>query len=201
MVTIEHAFLIPAEIDKVFKYLANPGNDASWQLSCKHSELLDTTPRVGSKYELNLSFASRELAFKGEITHLVPNELYAFQVLEGPFYYKGTYRFKTHPEGTWIEWLFEAEPGGFFGVFPNALLKKMVLAQFKKDLANLQALAQKGGTYEAVSTQTQEIEEPSVEVEKTSEKIEEPSPESKNHCRRSKNHRKRSKNHFKRLIE
>ncbi|MEQ4563333.1 MAG: SRPBCC family protein, partial [Acinetobacter sp.] len=160
MVTIEHAFLIPAEIDKVFKYLANPGNDASWQLSCKHSELLDTTPRVGSKYELNLSFASRELAFKGEITHLVPNELYAFQVLEGPFYYKGTYRFKPHPEGTWIEWLFEAEPGGFFGVFPNALLKKMVLAQFKKDLANLQALAQKGGTYEAVSTQTQEIEEP-----------------------------------------
>ena len=55
--------------------------------------------------------------------HLVPNELYAFQVLEGPFYYKGTYRFKQHPEGTWIEWLFEAEPGGFFGVFPNALLK------------------------------------------------------------------------------
>lgn len=40
----------------------------------------------------------------------------------------------------------------------------MVLAQFKKDLANLQALAQKGGTYEAVSTQTQEIEEPLVEV-------------------------------------
>ncbi|WP_408698891.1 hypothetical protein, partial [Acinetobacter baumannii] len=24
MVTIEHAFLIPAEIDKVFTYLANP---------------------------------------------------------------------------------------------------------------------------------------------------------------------------------
>jgi len=179
MVTIEHAFLIPAEIDKVFKYLANPGNDASWQLSCKHSELLDTTPRVGSKYELNLSFASRELAFKGEITHLVPNELYAFQVLEGPFYYKGTYRFKPHPEGTWIEWLFEAEPGGFFGVFPNALLKKMVLAQFKKDLANLQALAQKGGTYEAVSTQTQEIEEPLVEVKKPLQEIEEPSPEIK----------------------
>ena len=55
----------------------------------------------------------------------------------------------------------------------------MVLAQFKKDLANLQALAQKGGTYEAVSTQTQEIEEPSVEVEK--------------HRRRLKNHRQRSK--------
>ena len=72
----------------------------------------------------------------------------------------------------------------------------MVLAQFKKDLANLQALAQKVEP-EAVSTQTQEIEEPSVEVEKTSEKIEEPSPEIKNHCRRSKNHRKRSKNHFK----
>ncbi|HHP8720854.1 TPA: hypothetical protein ACSIYJ_004282, partial [Acinetobacter baumannii] len=51
MVTIEHAFLIPAKIDKVFNYLANPANDAGWQLSCKHSELLDSTPRVGSKYE------------------------------------------------------------------------------------------------------------------------------------------------------
>lgn len=43
MVTIEHAFLIPAKIDKVFTYLANPANDAGWQLSCKHSELLDST--------------------------------------------------------------------------------------------------------------------------------------------------------------
>jgi hypothetical protein len=37
--------------------------------------------------------------------------------------------------------------------------------------ANLQALAQKGGTYEAVSTQTQEIEEPSVEVKKPLQEI------------------------------
>lgn len=81
MVTIEHAFLIPGDIDNVFKYLANPGHDASWQLSCKHSELLDNTPRVGSRYEISLTFAGRELAFKGEITHLVPNELYAFQGL------------------------------------------------------------------------------------------------------------------------
>lgn len=174
MVTIEHAFLIPAGIDKVFKYLSNPGNDASWQLSCKHSKLFDNTPRVGSKYELNLSFASRDLAFKGEVTHLVPNEFFAFQVLEGSFYYKGTYRFKPHPEGTWIEWVFEAEPGGFFGVFPDALLKKMVLAQFKKDLINLQALAQKGGTYEAVSKETNEIEKPVHETEKILHEIEKP---------------------------
>ncbi|MFX7194239.1 hypothetical protein ABTI46_20715, partial [Acinetobacter baumannii] len=78
------------------------------------------------------------------------------------------YHFKPHPEGTWIEWIFVAEPGGFFGVFPVALLKKMVLAQFKKDLINLQALAKKGGTYEAVSQQAQEIEEPSQEIEKLS---------------------------------
>lgn len=85
MVTIEHAFLIPAKIDKVFNYLANPANDAGWQLSCKHSELLDSTPRVGSKYEIGFSFIGREMSFKGEITHLVPNELYAFKVVEGPF--------------------------------------------------------------------------------------------------------------------
>ncbi|MCY2814639.1 SRPBCC family protein, partial [Acinetobacter baumannii] len=94
MVTIEHAFLIPAEIDKVFTYLANPANDAGWQLSCKHSELLDSTPHVGSKYEIGFSFIGREMSFKGEITHLVPNELYAFKVVEGPFHYTGTYRFK-----------------------------------------------------------------------------------------------------------
>lgn len=87
MVTIEHAFLIPAKIDKVFTYLANPANDAGWQLSCKHSELLDSTPRVGSKYEIGFSFIGREMSFKGEITHLVPNELYAFKVVEGPFHY------------------------------------------------------------------------------------------------------------------
>ena len=51
----------------------------------KHSELLDSTPRVGSKYEIGFSFIGREMSFKGEITHLVPNELYAFKVVEGPF--------------------------------------------------------------------------------------------------------------------
>ena len=64
-----------------------------------------------------------EMSFKGEITHLVPNELYAFKVVEDPFHYTGTYRFKPHPEGTWIEWVFEAEPGSF-GVLPPALLKR-----------------------------------------------------------------------------
>lgn len=131
MVTIEHAFLIPAEIDKVFNYLANPANDAGWQLSCKHSELLDSTPRVGSKYEIGFSFIGREMSFKGEITHLVPNELYAFKVVEGPFHYTGTYRFKPHAEGTWIEWVFEAEPGSFFGVLPPALLKRWFLLSLK----------------------------------------------------------------------
>ncbi len=156
MVTIEHAFLIPAEIDKVFKYLSNPANDAEWQLSCPHSELLDNVPRVGSKYEIDFSFIGRSMSFKGEITHLVPNELYAFKVLEGPFHYTGTYRFKPHPEGTWVEWVFEAEPGSFFGVLPVALLKKMVLAQFKKDVANLDALAKKGEAYEATGQQKRE---------------------------------------------
>ncbi|MFH7499281.1 hypothetical protein L1A47_19915, partial [Acinetobacter baumannii] len=41
----------------------------------------------------------------------------------------------------------------FFGVLPPALLKKMVLAQFKKDVDNLQALAQKGEAYESVGNE------------------------------------------------
>ncbi|KOA13527.1 RND transporter, partial [Acinetobacter baumannii] len=172
MVTIEHAFLIPAKIDKIFNYLANPANDAGWQLSCKHSELLDSTPRVGSKYEIGFSFIGREMSFKGEITHLVPNELYAFKVVEGPFHYTGTYRFKPHPEGTWIEWVFEAEPGSFFGVLPPALLKKMVLAQFKKDVDNLQALAQKGEAYESVGNENKPTLETNKPPHKTQQMME-----------------------------
>ncbi|WP_438501952.1 hypothetical protein, partial [Acinetobacter baumannii] len=38
MVTIELDVLILAKFDKVFNYLANPANDAGWQLSCKYSE-------------------------------------------------------------------------------------------------------------------------------------------------------------------
>ncbi len=171
MVTIEHAFLIPAEIDKVFNYLANPANDAGWQLSCKHSELLDSTPRVGSKYEIGFSFIGREMSFKGEITHLVPNELYAFKVVEGPFHYTGTYRFKPHAEGTWIEWVFEAEPGSFFGVLPRAT-KKDGTRQFKKDVDNLQALAQKGEAYESVGNENKPTIETSKPPRKTQQVME-----------------------------
>ncbi|WP_213029885.1 hypothetical protein, partial [Acinetobacter baumannii] len=76
-----------------------------WQLSCKYSYLLEISPRMGRKYELGFNFIGRVMSVKGESTHLVPNELYAFKVVEGLVHYTGTYRFIQHPEGTWIEWV------------------------------------------------------------------------------------------------
>lgn len=150
MIRCETRYTLPAPPDVVFDYMANPANDVQWQDSCVEARLLGPEPVAGCRYAIVFSFLGRKMQFTGEITERVPAREFAFKVLEGSFHYEGRYSFRPHAEGTEVHWVFDAEPGKFFGILPASLLRKLLINQVQKDVARLIEMAGKGGAYNAV---------------------------------------------------
>lgn len=147
MIRSEFTYTLPAPPELVFPYMANPANDVEWQNSCTEARLLGDAPVVGCRYAIVFSFLGRKMQFVGEITELVPEREFAFKVVEGSFHYEGRYSFRPHPQGTEVHWVFDAEPGKFFGILPASLLRKLLINQVKNDVAILLKQAAQGGAY------------------------------------------------------
>ncbi len=138
MINAEYTFTLPVTPDAAFAYLGNPANDAEWQSSCLECRLLDGPPQVGARYAIVFSFLGRRMQFQAVIAESDPVAgVYGFRVVEGPFLYEGRYTFRPHPEGTEVHWRFDAEPGGFFGILPVALIRKVLISQVEKDSGTL----------------------------------------------------------------
>lgn len=138
MINAEYTFTLPLAPDAAFAYLSNPANDAEWQSSCLECRLLDGPPQTGARYAIVFSFLGRRMQFQAVIEQSdAAAGVYAFRVVEGPFQYQGRYTFHPHPEGTEVHWRFDAEPGGFFGILPVALIRKVLISQVEKDSGNL----------------------------------------------------------------
>lgn len=138
MINAEYTFTLPLAPEAAFAYLGNPANDPEWQSSCLECRMLDEPPQAGARYAIVFSFLGRRMQFQALIEHSDPVAgLHAFRVLEGPFQYQGRYTFRPHPEGTEVHWRFDAEPGGFFGILPVALIRKVLISQVEKDSGNL----------------------------------------------------------------
>ena len=144
MIYADYTAILPFAPARVFAYLSNPANDRHWQASCVGAELLGAAPAVNCRYRIAFNFLGRKMAFTGEITALEPDREYAFKVVEGPFHYEGRYSLRPHTEGTALHWRFAAEPGGFFGILPVSLVRKVLLSQIEKDMATLARVLQSG---------------------------------------------------------
>ncbi len=146
MIETQHEFLLPVSPSQAFDYISNPGNDAVWQASCQTAEPVgcdgatqtaSCDSALGSRYRIVFSLLGRRMAFLCEVTEHEPGKAYAFQVVEGPFRYRGRYAFVAEEPGCKVAWHFEADPGKFFGLLPAALLRKVVLSQFEGDVKTL----------------------------------------------------------------
>ena len=137
MIDVSYDFFLPVLPEQAFDYLADPSNDTEWQAACRRAELLDSSLRVGSRYRIGFSLLGRQMDFQCEVTERERASRYAFRVLEGSFTYRGAYRLSPEAQGTRVHWCFAAEPGGFFGLLPSSLLRKVLLNQVENDSATL----------------------------------------------------------------
>lgn len=138
MIHAEYHFTLNTSLEEAFDYLTNPANDADWQSSCDAAQVLTTGPvKAGSHYRITFNFLGRRMNFDCQVTRREPSREYAFAVLEGPFHYEGHYSFKEVDDGVAIHWQFSAEPGGFFGILPASILRKVLISQVERDVVNL----------------------------------------------------------------
>lgn len=151
MIKVEYSYLVANPADFVFAYIANPINDQYWQESCHGVELEESGEAVGegTRYRIQFQFLGREMPFTAVVSEYEPHQRYAYETLSGPMQYRGRYHFTRIGNGTQIDWTFEAEPGGFFGIVPRTLLKKVLAKQVEGDIGRLMHIL---GARRAVTT-------------------------------------------------
>ncbi len=139
MIKVEYSYLVNSPVEFVFAYIGNPINDQYWQESCHGVELDEPGEAVGegTRYHIQFQFLGRAMPFTAAVTEYEPFQAYAYETLSGPMQYKGTYRFTRIGNSTQIDWTFAAEPGGFFGIIPRTLLKKVLAKQVEGDIGRL----------------------------------------------------------------
>jgi hypothetical protein len=124
--------------EEAFALLSDPAKDPDWQTACVHSELLNGEPRPGCHYGITFKMIGKQMDFTVEILDYEPGVVSRFRTLDGPFGYLGTYNYAGRADGgTDIHWLFEVDPGDYFGITPTSLVKKLLIAQVKKDSSRL----------------------------------------------------------------
>jgi ribosome-associated toxin RatA of RatAB toxin-antitoxin module len=138
MIKAEYEFDLPVPPKEAFALLSDPEQDPVWQSACTEARLLNGAPRPGGQYEITFQLIGKRMTFTCEITEFEPGRRSKFHVLEGPFRYVGTYDYSEREDGTThVHWVFDVDPGEFFGIMPNSLLRKVLVSQVKKDSGRL----------------------------------------------------------------
>jgi hypothetical protein len=135
----EYRYYLDVPPEAAFDFLADPGRDAEWQGNCLEAALLDAAqPAVGGRYRIVFMFMGRRVEFVARITRRDKPTACAFETVEGPFRYEGLYGLEAAAGGgVNVHWQFWSRPGGFFGILPLTLLRKVLISQVEKDVASL----------------------------------------------------------------
>jgi uncharacterized protein len=140
LVTAEYDFTLPVSPAEAFRLLSDPVMDPGWQGACVAARRLDGPAAAGSRHEVTFSLFGKAMTFTVLLTRYEPGVRSAFAATGGPFRYAGGYEYAAAPDGgTSVHWFLGVDPGSTFGLMPAALLKKMLIAQVKKDVARLTA--------------------------------------------------------------
>ncbi|MFQ5945566.1 MAG: SRPBCC family protein [Anaerolineae bacterium] len=140
MVRNEHSVVINRPIDEVFAYVDDPDTAPQWQGSVLESRQTSEGPvGVGTTGEVVVQFLGRRFESTWEVTEHQPNEKSVLRSTSGPVPFKQFATLESVEGGTKIDFVFEAEPGGFFKL-AEPLLAPIGQRQIETDAATLKAL-------------------------------------------------------------
>ena len=138
MIDAEHRFTLPVSPGEAFDLLSNPARDPEWQPACVEARLLDGAARAGCRYQVTFQLIGRRMSFTGEILAYEPGVCSEFKTVDGPFGYVGRYEYDERADDTTdVYWTFQVDPGDYFGIMPLTLVRKLLVAQVKKDSGRL----------------------------------------------------------------
>ena len=133
MISIQSTYYLDHPVEKVFDYINEPQNEPVWITAVTKID------EVGENlFEIHYDFLGKKEMFLIEITsNLYKDRTYSRK--EGVFPMRGHQVFTASNSGlgTQLEWLFEIDPGKFFGIIPHIIIKKAIENIMKKDVKKL----------------------------------------------------------------
>jgi uncharacterized protein YndB with AHSA1/START domain len=139
MVRAELGTTIKRPVDEVFAVISDLSNNPRWISAVNETTQTSDGPiGVGTTWHSVGKFLGRRLESDTEYTEFDPDHRFTFEATT-PFPMTVTFRFESVAEGTRVEQVVDAEPGGFFKLV-GPLLVTAAKRQFQNDLDNLRDL-------------------------------------------------------------
>jgi uncharacterized protein YndB with AHSA1/START domain len=138
MVKVETSVLVNQPIEKVFKYVTAPENDAQWYVGIESRDHTPGEPAgVGSTSQSEIRFLGVPMTVTWEVIGYDPPNKIEVKSIEGPVEVTSEYTFEAVVEGqTKVTVRGEAEVGGIFKV-AESLVERMAQRQWETSFANL----------------------------------------------------------------
>ncbi len=140
---IDHAILIPASPDFIWRYLGDLSKNVDWQEDFKNISFL-TTHHEGKGTRWRYSTAKGQDVI-AEIIAWYDTLGYEYTIVDGMQLgsNQGRIRLQEIPEGTRVQWTFHYETGGLLGSLRNSMgLKRNTTNKIQDSLRNLYQLIQ-----------------------------------------------------------
>ena len=139
MFKVENTVVIQKPVEEVFAFVNNPDNTTKWQGGVEAVKHEGGTSQVGAQYTEVRKFMGKEMNTVMEVTGLEENKKYAAKVVKGPVHFDVEVTFAAEGGSTKMTTIVQGEPGGFFKLAENMVVKQLEesLAEDGKRLKSL----------------------------------------------------------------
>lgn len=140
MARAEVSTTIKRPVEDVFSVVSDPESSPKWSSAALEAKRTSAGPiGVGTTSRAVSKFLGRRIETELEMTEFEPNRRFVSRSKSGPFPMEATVTFEAINEGTRVNAIIEAEPGGFFKV-AEPLIVSIAKRQFQSDFDNLKDL-------------------------------------------------------------
>lgn len=146
MVKVETSVLVNQPIEKVFKFVTAPENDAQWYIGVESRDHTPGEPAgVCSTSQSEIRFLGVPVTVTWEVTEYEPPNKIAVKSIEGPIAVESGYTFEPVAENqTKVAVHGEADVGGVFSL-AEPLVERMAQRQWKASFENLKDVLEDQG--------------------------------------------------------
>jgi uncharacterized protein YndB with AHSA1/START domain len=138
MIEVETSVVVNQPIEKVFKFVTTPENDAQWMIGVESRDHTPGEPAgVGSTSQSEMRFLGVSVTVTWEVIGYEPPTKIAVKTIEGPIPVEAEYTFEAVDEDTTkVSVRGEADVGGVFSL-AEPLVERMATRQWDASFENL----------------------------------------------------------------
>lgn len=140
MPVITENVFIPVPPEKVFDFISDPANSASYQAAVTHARLDGDGPiGVGARFSGTNQVLGRSFDWVAEVISYERPAKISIRSVESKIGFTSTYTLTPEADGTRVEYHLETRDGlgGVFGKLADSLVTKTYTHQVQTDLATL----------------------------------------------------------------